>query len=120
MSYEFSHEENETFLNFVVRILLLSFSSILTGSLLLIYSFEGSSFKFGYFLFSVGLFVLAVTFLSPIRNIQNIILTSGNDIAELVEGIEKTNKFFYASIVVFWLLAVFVTVSFIITLVDFV
>ncbi|RMG36710.1 MAG: hypothetical protein D6732_07905 [Methanobacteriota archaeon] len=119
MSYEFTHEENETFLAFVVRILLLSFSSILAGSLLLIYSFDGG-FKGGYFLFSIGMFVLAVTFLSPIKNIQNIILTSGNDIEELVEGIEKTNKFFYGSIVIFWLLAIFTTITFIITLVEFI
>ncbi len=117
MTFEFTEDQNKIFLQFVMRILLLAFSSFLAGTMLITLSLS-NSFELETFGFGIGLFVLGATFIAPLKHIQNIILTSGSDIDELITGMEKMNKFFFATIAVFWLLAIMAFIRFIIVLIE--
>ncbi len=112
--YEFTQEENRIFLNFMLGLLILSFSLVVTGVVLLIEGLK-TGFIFSDFALSIGLFLLAASFITPLVYFKNIITTSGDDINELITGISKMNLILFIAIGVFVIISLTVIIMFIVS-----
>ena len=83
--YEFSNEENITFLTYIKRSIILTIGLMFAGILLVIEGaispVESLDIATGFIFILVGAFLFA-----PLQNFLNIIVSQGNDVSELMKG----------------------------------
>ncbi len=88
--YEFTDEQNDVFLRFLLMLLFLTISLLVTGVITLIQGMI-DPVQTGEIIVGILFIVIALALFAPMKNFLNIITTSGNDIKEFMRGIKSLN-----------------------------
>ena len=91
--YEFSDKENEQFVNFSFRLLILSATLGAAGLVSIILGII-SPFSATDVITGIAFIAIGVSLFLPVQNFKNIISTKGNDMKELMNGFSVLNQGF--------------------------
>ncbi|MHA2249147.1 MAG: hypothetical protein ACXAD7_02240 [Candidatus Kariarchaeaceae archaeon] len=83
--YEFNETENQQFLVFLQRLVVLSISLLFSGVIMVIQGIIPST-DIGSSIVGVVFIAISLALFLPIRYFLNIIITSGNDMSEVMKG----------------------------------
>jgi hypothetical protein len=83
--YEFTQSENKQFLTYTQRLILLSISLLFAGLIMLVQGLIPPE-NWGDFATGIVLVLMGIALLIPVYNLQNVTVTTGNDVAELMKG----------------------------------